>query len=120
MTPAPGGAQLNPIAVEQELRRLSDLLEERTDELRVQSEHAAQAEATYKLAKSRTIVQILSEGKSTADEREARAYIACSDQLVERLTSAAAAESTREACRSLRAQLSALQTLSANHREISR
>lgn len=116
MTAAPGGAQLNPAQVEVEIHRLSALLETRTADLSAAAQVAAEAEAAYKLAEAREIVALIHGPKTTADERKARATAAVEQQLVAHLTAAATADSTKEACRSLRAQLSALQTISANHR----
>jgi hypothetical protein len=111
-------SNLNPFRLAADLDRLSALLEERTEELAKLSRDAAEAEYLHKLRRSEHIVKASDEagngtlGKTTVDQREAIAYIATAAEYRERLLSAAVRDSTAEALRSIRAQLSSIQTAS--------
>lgn len=104
---------LTPTQCEDELRRLSKKLEERTDALAGLLDAAAEAEWDYKLtyAKKLRVAQ-----GDNAPQREAVATIQAEDKLHTRLTTAAVADACREAVRSLRDQLSAVQSANANVR----
>ena len=101
---------MNPPEIEKELIRLSETLELRTDDLAKVSEEAARAEHSYKLAESRAMVE-LAKQKLTADVRKALALVGTAEAHEIRLLTAATRDSTQEACRTLRAQLSALQSI---------
>lgn len=115
---------LNPIAVERELQRLSALLEERTEELAKASRVAAEAEVAHKRAEAFAVLEAAKmagngrDGRTTVDEREAHAFIACADEYEARLLTGAARDSCQESCRTIRAQLSALQSIGATLREL--
>ena len=90
-----------------EIERMISLLEERTDEYRKLAVDAA----NYEVAHKRAYAIALLRAEGTVSEREAEATLKAGDELHLRRS----AEATRDAClemmRSLRAQLSALQTL---------
>ncbi len=90
-----------------EIERLIGLLELRTDEYRVYAVEAAEAEVAYK--KAHAIAHLKATG--TVSEREAEATLAADGELLKRRSAEAVRDSCLEAMRSLRAQLSALQTL---------
>ncbi len=90
-----------------EIERLIGLLELRTDEYRVLAVDAAQAEVDYK--KAHAIAHLKATG--TVSEREAQATLSADEELRKRRSSEAVRDACLEAMRSLRAQLSALQTL---------
>ena len=108
---------VNPAEIESELLRLSGLLEERTEELAKHSQVAAETEHAYKLAEGRALIE-LSKQKVTADVRKALALVGTAELHESRLLAAAVRDSAQEACRSLRAQLSALQSINGNYRGI--
>src|SRR5262249_18119800 len=111
----PMTAPVTPHAAETELRRLSHKLEDRTDALAGYLLTAADADVRYKLAHARALLR--AEGETVA-EREAVAILAVEDELRERKRSEAVADACREAVRSLRAQLSAVQSVNANVRHL--
>lgn len=108
-------SDINPATVEREIVRLSALLEDRTHELGKLSEAAAESEYAYKREAAVQIVALTGE-KLTADQRSAKVLLATDELLRQRLLDEAIRDSCQESCRSIRAQLSALQTLSANVR----
>jgi hypothetical protein len=104
---------VTPAALEAELQRLSAKLEEKSDELATLLETAAEADVNHKLAYARALLR--AEG-DTVGAREAEAVLAVADLLRERRISEAVADACRESVRSLRSQLSALQSVNANAR----
>ena len=104
---------MNPSQIESEIVRLSEELEKRTDALAEVSQRAAKAEHEQKKAEALAIIKLAKE-RLTADVRKAMALATTADAHETRLISAAERDSTQEACRSLRAQLSALQSLLRN------
>jgi hypothetical protein len=104
---------LGPAAVEAEMRRLAEELEKRTSALAGLLETAASADVAFKLAYARAVLE--AEGR-TVPEREAQATLAVETELRERKHAEAVADACREAVRSLRDQLSALQSLNRNVR----
>ena len=90
-----------------EIDRLSGLLELRTDEYRVLAVEAAEAEVDYK--KSYAMALLKADG--TVAERDAQATLTSDEALRKRRCAEATRDSCLEAMRSIRAQLSALQTL---------
>lgn len=111
-------APLNPIRLAGEIDRLASRLEDATDELAKLTVEAAEAEVAYKRAEAEAIIHAAQmpgngpNGRSTVDEREAHAFIACADKYAARLISAAVRDSAQEQCRTIRANLSACQTIS--------
>ncbi len=100
--------QVTPQSVENEIRRLSARLESKTDELAVLLEQAAGADVAYKIESAKALLR--SRAK-TAGQREAEALIECADLYTTKRTSEAIADACREACRSTRDQISAVQTV---------
>ncbi len=90
-----------------EIERLIGLLELRTDEYRVYAVEAAEAEVDYK--KSFALALLRADG--SVAQREAEATLKADEELRKRRAAEAVRDSCLEAMRSLRAQLSALQTL---------
>lgn len=91
-----------------EIERLIGLLELRTDEYRVFAVEAAGAEVDYKKAHA---IAVLKSKEGTVAEREAAATLSSDEELRKRRSAEAVRDACLEAMRSLRAQLSALQTL---------
>jgi hypothetical protein len=106
-------APVTPAAVEAELRRVARKLEARTDALAGLLTDAATADVTYKLAHAKALLR--AEGDTVA-EREAAALLAVEAELRDRKHAEAVADACREAVRSLRDQLSAVQSVNANVR----
>lgn len=104
---------ISPAEVEAELWRLSKKLEQATDDLAAKAVRAAEAEVNYKAAFAKSV--LAAEAKTVSD-REAIATLETQELLRERRVAEALQDSTLELCRTLRGQLSALQSLSANMR----
>lgn len=104
---------LTPAKTEEELRRLAKKLEARTDALAGLLQAAAEADVEYRVNFARAL--LVSRAKTVA-EREAEATVTCEDLLWKRKISEAEADACREAVRSLRDQLSAVQSVNANVR----
>lgn len=90
-----------------EIERLASLLELRTDEYRAYAVEAAEADVAYKRAYAVALLR----AQGTVSERGAEATLKAADELTRRRTTEATRDACLEAMRSLRAQLSALQTL---------
>jgi hypothetical protein len=105
-----------------EMERLADLSMETVADYAVHSAEAARAEAAYKSLRARKVLTYRAastssrpsiaeaENAADADDEVAAAYLL-------RLTTAAAADTDREALRSIRANLEALRTAAASARE---
>ena len=106
---------ITPTEVEAELVRLADRLEHKSDELAGLLEAAAKADVAFRLAHARALLR--ADGDTVA-EREAEATLAVEAELRERKTTEAVADACREAVRSLRDQLSAVQSVNANVRHL--
>ena len=108
---------LTPAQTEAELRRLSKKLENRTDALETLLVDAAKADVTYRVEYAKSLLAV--EGKTVGD-REARALLDVENDdrhlLTDRKHKEAIADACREAVRSLRDQLSAVQSANANVR----
>jgi hypothetical protein len=104
---------VTPAQVEAEIRRIAHRLEDRTDSLGALLEAAAEADADFKVAYAKALLQ--AEG-DTVSEREARATLAVAAELRDRKHTEVIADAARESVRSLRDQLSALQSLNRNAR----
>ncbi len=90
-----------------EIERLIGLLELKTDEYRVYAVEAAEAEVDYK--KSFALALLRADG--SVAQREAEATLKADEELRKRRAAEAVRDSCLEAMRSLRAQLSAYQSL---------
>jgi hypothetical protein len=92
----------SPEDVEREVRRLARKLEAKTDELAELFHDAAEAEVAYRVEYAKAVA-----------EREAAATVYCEKLLWDRKTKEAVADAAREAARSLRDQISAVQSVGA-------
>lgn len=101
---------MNPAKIERELLRLSNLLEQRTEELAKLSHEAAEWEVAHKREVALATIALIHE-KLTVDQRTAKINESTEAHLRDRLLAEAARDSTLEAVRSLRSQLSALQSI---------
>ncbi|SRR6266536_5496609 len=106
---------VGPAQIEAELRRLARKLEERTDALAGLLQAAAGADVAYRVAHPKALLHV--EGDTVA-EREAAATLAVEAELRDRKHTEAVADACREAARSLRDQLSAVQSVNANVRHL--
>lgn len=101
--------------IETEIIRLEGVLEDTTDEFAKIVVRAAAAEATYRVGYAKAFARFRLTGSSekTAD---AEAVSECERELHERKSLEAQQRGLEEKCRSLRASLDAVRTLSANVR----
>jgi hypothetical protein len=104
---------VTPAQAEAELRRLAHKLEERTDALAGLLTTAAEADVQYKLAYATALLRAKGD---TVAEREAAAILAVETELRERRHTEAIADAAKESVRSLRDQLSAVQSVNRNTR----
>lgn len=104
---------VTPATVENEIRRLANKLEVKTDELADLFQAAADAEVVYRVEFAKALLR--SQEKTVA-EREADATVQCAALLTDRKCKEAVADAGRESCRSLRDQLNAVQSVGANLR----
>lgn len=104
---------LTPVQTENELQRLSNKLEAKTDLLAGLLHDAAVAEVNYKLSYAKAL--LTADGKTVAD-REAQATLDVAEELMKRKTTEAIADACLESVRSIRDQLAAMQSLNANVR----
>lgn len=114
-------AEMNPVAVERELQRFMEQLEERTADLGRLSREAAQAEVDHKRADAEARVRMADDTsgpKMTVDERDARVFIQVADLYAARLLAAAARDHCHQSCRTIQAQLNANQSIGATLREL--
>jgi sulfite reductase beta subunit-like hemoprotein len=113
--------ELNPAAVDAEIVRLMDALEDATETYREANQRAAESEARFKYRYARAYIDTIEERpgrQATATEREARAELETADEHSAYLISKAAAASAKEALSSIRTQIDAVRTLAANHRTL--
>lgn len=101
---------VSPASIENEIRRLARKLEQKTDDLADLFEAAAKAEVTYKVEFAKAV--LASNGK-TVGEREAEATEQCAGLYFDRKVAEAVADAARESVRSMRDQLSAVQSVGA-------
>lgn len=106
-------APVTPHQAEAELRRLARKLEAQTDSLADLLRTAAEADVTYRIAYAKALLHAEA---PTVAEREAHALLAVENAYTDRKVSEAIADAAREAVRSLRDQLSAVQSINANVR----
>lgn len=104
---------MSQVSVEQEILRISGLLDHQVGEVAKRARAAAEAEVAWKLAYARH--SLIAEGK-TVGERDAAALLECEDELKAHKYADAVLLAAQEAGRSLRAQIDALRTLAANQR----
>lgn len=110
---AHAGEPVTAVAVEREILRLSARLEAATDEFSGRARMAAESEAVHK---GKWAACFLTSEAKTEAQRKAEADIAVHDEYMRRRIDESLKESCKEAMSSLRAQLDALRTLSANIR----
>ncbi|MCJ7725649.1 MAG: hypothetical protein MUP76_04590 [Acidimicrobiia bacterium] len=118
----PDHQMLNPMQVESEIVRLSDLLEDRASDFTVAIRAAAEAEANWKRDYAIAMIQVIESAtgtRMTVAEREARVEIMTTDQHRTYLITSATAKSVKESLSALDSQINALRTLAANHRAMS-
>ena len=101
---------VTPKSIENEIRRLAHKLESKTDELAELFRKAAEAEVTYKREYAKAL--LLSDA-DTVGQREAEAMRATEALLLDRRVAEAVADAARESVRSMRDQLSAVQSVGA-------
>lgn len=101
---------VTPERVESEVRRLARKLEERTDELAELFRIAAEAEVAYRVGYAKALLR---SDERTVGRQEADATVATADLLQSRKIAEALAESAKESTRSLRDQISAVQSVGA-------
>ena len=104
---------LTQVRIESEIARLCALLEATTDELARACEESAEREVAWKVAEAGALLR--SDQKS-AELRKAHALSQCRNEYGAHLRGCAMRDAMSEKCRTLRAQLDALRTLSANVR----
>lgn len=105
----------DPARVDAEIERLVGLLEAATDEYAKLAREEAEARARRDIGRAKAY--FLAEG--TIPEREAAALLAVEEDELAYRRAEALADAQREKLRSLREQLGALRTISANLREVS-
>lgn len=103
---------MTPHAIESELRRLTAILEERTDDFAGLLRRAAESEVAYRIGYAHAL--LMADG--TVPQREARATLDTAELLQERRIAEALADACRESIRSARAQLDAVRSISASVR----
>ncbi|RKY15435.1 MAG: hypothetical protein DRQ55_19530, partial [Planctomycetota bacterium] len=102
---------LNPMQVEAEILRLSNLLETRTSDYTHAIRRAAEAEARYKFRSATVLLEVIARfagTRTTVQEREAHVEIATTNEHTAYLIDTATAKSVKEALTALRAQIDAL------------
>lgn len=103
--------------IEHGIVALSDQLEEQTYLYAQLSDAAAEAEADYKLEAGKALIYLVSTGtKMTAQEKQARVDIGCSETFRAWKLAEARRQSCKEALLSLRARIDAQRSLAANVR----
>jgi hypothetical protein len=103
--------------IENEIIRLEGILEDTTDEFAKVCQQAANAEATFRVSYAKSFVRYrLGVEKSSEKTAEAQATAECERELFDRRGLESQQRGLEEKCRSLRASLDAVRTLSANVR----
>jgi hypothetical protein len=105
--------QVLPDDLTQELRRHSQRLETAQAQLKSAGLYYAKKESSYRKAKA--VAQLSADGK-TVDLRNAQVDLKCSEERLAAYFARAAKEAALENVRSIRAQLSALQSIAASVR----
>jgi hypothetical protein len=110
---------LNPIAVEKEMMRLSSLLDAATNKMLTRSRDAALADADYKVAWAQAVLKVKdSDRKVTVTEIEAHAAVATQEEYRRKVVTEAVLKSAQEAARNIRSQLDALRSVNSNMRAL--
>ena len=113
---------LTQAAVEERIVKISDAMELAVEELAKYGDEAAEAEVNYKVGYAQAILQAGMQpgtgrgGKMTEGDKDATATVECEDLFRQRIITEAKKEVATEKLRTMRARLSALQTVSANIR----
>lgn len=100
--------------VEERIQRLCDVLEETCEQFAQISADRAEAEADYKQAQAISLVS--QTAKTTVSAKEATAHLAASKHFRRWRVLEAREKATQQALTSIRSQLDALRTISANVR----
>jgi hypothetical protein len=108
----PRTAPISQIEIEQEILRLTDLLEAETEAFEDLAEDSAKKEATYKSTWAKEYLS----AKGSIKERESWADYKLADQCYEHKIAEALVKAKREKLNSLRTSIDALRTLAANVR----
>lgn len=109
---------LDPMAqrdVEHEIRRLSNVLVEITEDVAHAAREEARTEVAFKLANARQLIALRDE-KGTVAVKDAMALDACASEFEDMKMAEAVYRACQESGRNIRAQLDALRTLAANVR----
>jgi hypothetical protein len=110
---------LNPVAVEREILRLSGLLDEATNKILARSRAAALADADYKVAHAKAYVRHRdSDRKVTAVDAEQLAITETQEEYRRKVLSEGVLKSAQEAARNIRSQLDALRSVNTNLRAL--
>jgi len=104
---------LTNVEVDDEIMRLSAVMEEATDESARVSDAAGEAEAEYKLAHAKQLLCV--EGKNQG-QRDAQALMNCQAEFLRWKLAEGRLRAQAELLRTLRARIDALRTLAANLR----
>lgn len=107
---------LTPHQVESKLRAVINAMDEAVDSLHDLSIEAAEAEVDHKVAWAKELLTAV----GPMDVRKATAEVACEVLFRRRRIAEAVRDACQERNRSLRSELSALQSLAANVRELAR
>ena len=113
---------LDPMAqieVESEIRRLSSLLSQATEEYGHLSENAARSDVDYDLAHARMLLSVprtIDGEKVTVPEREAKTLLLVEEEYRQARMDEAVFKAAQERGRNLRTQLDALRSINANVR----
>lgn len=111
--------ELNPVAVETEILRLSTLLDDATNRVLKRSRDAAIADAEFKVANAHAILKARdADRKVTVDTVQAIAAIETQDEYRKKVVAEAVLDSAKEAGRNIRSQLDALRSVNTNLRQL--
>src|SRR5262245_21162293 len=103
---------LSQHVIEQNILDLSGELSQSTSDLYSATRRAATSRHAYRVAYARALL----DATGTVAEREARATLASSDQLLDRELANAVEDQLKVACANLRAQLEGMRSLNTNIR----
>jgi len=109
---------LNQVDIERRILRVTDALDEQTDLFSKLSVSRAEAEAEYRHAFARAIVE--QDGKIPVATKEAVAHMKSPDAFRQWKILEAREKATQQKLTSLRSQLDALRTIAANVRNLTR
>ena len=111
----------SPQAIEQEILRLSGLLDLATSKIANRARKSAETDVTYKVAFAQATLKAHHNAsdqpkKPTVAEIEAYATVECQQEYRDKRNAEATLLSAQEASRNIRSQLDALRSLAANQR----